>query len=88
VERAILSSLPGQGSPKPSRPRGEIETLPSGPLTVRVYAGIEALTGERHYLVETRARRAEGGSRGREVRRRLVNQVDEQRNRAKATVNQ
>jgi hypothetical protein len=35
------------------RQRGEIETLPSGSLRIRVYAGIDALTGKCHYLVET-----------------------------------
>jgi integrase len=34
------------------RRRGEIETLPSGSLRVRVYGGIDPVTGKRHYLTE------------------------------------
>jgi integrase len=79
-----------RASAKPSRrQRGEIETLPSGSLRVRVYAGIDALTGKRHYLVETVAAGPTAAGEAEMVRRRLVNQVDEQRNpRTKATVNQ
>lgn len=36
-----------------TRPRGEIETLSSGSLRVKVYAGIDPLSGKRHYLTET-----------------------------------
>ena len=39
--------------PPRQRQRGEIETLPSGSLLVRVYAGIDPVTGKRNYLVET-----------------------------------
>jgi len=35
------------------RQRGEIETLPSGSLRVRVYAGIDPVTKKKHYLTET-----------------------------------
>jgi hypothetical protein len=35
------------------RTRGEIETLRSGSLRVRVYAGIDRLSKKRDYLVET-----------------------------------
>lgn len=35
------------------RTRGEIETLPSGSLRVRVYAGIDPVSKRRHYLTET-----------------------------------
>jgi hypothetical protein len=31
------------------RRRGSVRELPSGSLRVRVYAGYDALTGERHY---------------------------------------
>jgi hypothetical protein len=78
------------GDGKPSRrQRGEIETRPSGSLLVRVYAGIDALSGRRHYLVETVPAGPKPAAEPERVRRRLVNQVDEQRNpRTKATVNQ
>lgn len=35
------------------RQRGEIETLASGALRVKVYAGVDPLSGRRHYLRET-----------------------------------
>jgi len=36
-----------------ARQRGEIETLASGSLRVKVYAGIDPLSGKRLYLTET-----------------------------------
>ncbi|NLT54989.1 MAG: tyrosine-type recombinase/integrase [Actinomycetales bacterium] len=71
------------------RARGEIETLPSGALRVRVYAGIDPVTRKRHYLVETVPAGPGAAREAEKVRTRLLNQVDEQRNpRTKATVNQ
>jgi hypothetical protein len=35
------------------RQRGEIETLPSGSLRVKVYAGVDPVTRNRRYLTET-----------------------------------
>lgn len=35
-----------------TRQRDEIKTLPSGSLCVRVYAGVDPITGKRHYLTE------------------------------------
>ena len=35
------------------RARGEIETLPSGSLRVRVYAGVDPASKKRQYLVQT-----------------------------------
>jgi integrase len=71
------------------RLRGEIETLPSGSLRVRVYAGIDSVTKKKHHLTEvippgpTPARDVE------KARTRLLAQVDERRNpRTKATMNQ
>jgi hypothetical protein len=34
------------------RQRGEIHALPSGSLRVRVYAGIDPITGKKHFLSE------------------------------------
>jgi integrase len=34
------------------RPRGGVETLPSGALRVRVYVGTDPVSGRRHYLKE------------------------------------
>src|SRR5689334_892473 len=71
------------------RQRGSIDVLPSGALRVRVFAGRDPVSGQRHDLVEvvppgpTAAREAE------QVRTRLLNQVDEKRNpRTRATVDQ
>jgi len=67
-----------------SRSQGNIETLKSGALRVRVYAGTDALLGKPQYLRETgpdAERRAE------EVRERLVAQVAAGENpRSDATV--
>jgi integrase len=71
----------GQG--RRQRSRGSIDRLPSGTFRVRVYAGVDPLTGKDHYLQDTAtsAREAE------EVRTRLLSQVDERRQpRSKATV--
>ena len=70
------------------RARGEIETLPSGSLRVRVYAGTDALSGKRNYLIETVPAGPKATAEAEKLRTRLVNQVDEQRSpRTKATVN-
>ena len=78
------------GSRKPARrQRGEIEERPGGALRVRVYAGIDPLSGKRNYLTETVPAGPKARSEAEKALRRLVNQVDEQRNpRTKATVNQ
>ena len=74
---------------KPTRQRGEIEARASGSLRVRVYAGVDALTGRRHYLTASVPAGPKAYAEAEKIRRRLVNQVDEQRNpRTKATVNQ
>ncbi|MGH3568912.1 MAG: tyrosine-type recombinase/integrase [Pseudonocardia sp.] len=81
-----MSSPPGTST---RRQRGEIETLPSGSLRVRVYAGVDPLSGKRNYLVETVPAGPKAATEARKVCTRLINQVDEQRNpRTKATVNQ
>jgi integrase/DNA-binding transcriptional regulator YhcF (GntR family) len=72
-----------------SRNRGQIEELPSGALRVKVYAGIDPLSGRRNYLTETVPAGSKVWDEAEQARTRLVNQVDEQRNpRTKATVNQ
>ena len=71
------------------RQRGSIEELPSGALRVSVYAGIDPLTGGRHYLRETIPPGPTAGAEAQKVMRRLANQVDERRNpRTNATVDQ
>lgn len=74
---------------RPRRHRGEIATLPSGSLRVKVYAGIDPLSGRRHYLTETIPAGPKALTEAEQARTRLLNQVDEQRNpRTRATVDQ
>jgi integrase len=71
------------------RTRGEIETLPSGSLRVRVYAGLDPLTKRRHYLAETIPAGPGAAREAEKARTRLLAEVDQQRNpRTRATVNQ
>lgn len=44
-------SRPKDGTNRPA-PKGSIDTLPSGSLRVRVYAGTDVLTGKPHYVGE------------------------------------
>jgi hypothetical protein len=55
IMRDASCSLPAMTSDRkrPHRSRGGIDTLPSGALRIRVYAGVDPLTGKRHYLTET-----------------------------------
>lgn len=81
--------MPPTGSTRRRRQRGEIETLPSGSLRVRVYAGIDPLSGKKHHLVEVISAGRDAGKLAEQARTRLLNQVDEKRSpRTKATVYQ
>ncbi|MDD7941694.1 site-specific integrase [Actinomycetospora lutea] len=79
-------------APAKTRQRGSIGWLPSGSARVKVYAGIDQLTGEKMWLRETvlaRATRRETEREAEKVRTRLLNQVDERRNpRTGATVHE
>jgi hypothetical protein len=81
-------------SSKSSRPRhrGSIGWLPSGSARVKVYAGVDQLTGTKMWLRETVPAREDRKETEREVARvltRLLNQVDERRHpRTEATVNE
>ncbi|MEJ3657167.1 tyrosine-type recombinase/integrase [Actinomycetes bacterium KLBMP 9759] len=76
-------------SAKAGRERGEIETLASGSLRVKVYAGVDPLSGKRHYLTETIPAGPKALDTAKKARTRLINQVDEQRSpRTRATVDQ
>jgi integrase len=76
-------------APRVKRQRGEIATLPSGSLRVKVYAGIDPVTKKRHYLTETIPPGVHAGREAERARTRLLAQVDEKRNpRTRATVNQ
>jgi integrase len=75
--------------PSSERQRGEIETLASGSLRMKVYAGIDPLSGKRHYLTETVPAGPRALAEAKKVRTRLIGQIDEQRNpRTRATVDQ
>jgi integrase len=67
------------------RPRGSIETLPSGALRVRVYAGVDPLSGRRRYLNEVAYTSADAER----ALTRLLAQVYEHRQpKTNATLNQ
>lgn len=71
------------------RSRGSIEQLRSGALRVKVYAGIDPLSGKRHYLRETVPAGPKAEKEAQKVLTRLVNEVNESRNpRTNATVGQ
>jgi integrase len=71
------------------RQRGEIEMLPSGSLRVRVYAGVDPVTGKKHHLTEIIPAGPRADKLAEKARTRLLAQVDERRNpRTRATVNQ
>ena len=46
-----MTGRPGVGK---NRARGSIETLASGALRVRVYAGVDPVTKKRHTLIESK----------------------------------
>ncbi|HEY6745500.1 MAG TPA: hypothetical protein VI357_07240, partial [Mycobacteriales bacterium] len=75
---------------KPSRrSRGSIETLPSGSLRVKVYAGVDPVTKTRLYLDETIPPGPRSAKEAEKARTRLLAQVDERRSpRTRATVGQ
>ncbi len=83
----MASSKPSRG-----RPRGTVGWLPSGSARVKVYGGIEQLTGQKLWLRQTvaaRETRRETEKEAEEVLTRLLNQVDERRSpKTEATVNQ
>lgn len=58
------------------RPRGEVETLPSGSLRVRVYAGVDPASRRRRYLTETVPAGPAAQAQAEAVRTRLLAQRD------------
>lgn len=72
---------------KSARTRGEIETLPSGNIRVKVYAGIDPVTRKKHFLTEIVKAGPQAKKTAERVRTKLLAQVDERRNpRTSATV--
>lgn len=71
------------------RKRGSIDPLPSGALRVRVYAGVDPVSGKAHYLTEVVPSGPKAAAQAEKIRTRLLAQVDDKRNpRTSATVNQ
>ncbi|MFI7129391.1 LacI family DNA-binding transcriptional regulator [Nonomuraea sp. NPDC050153] len=70
--------MSGESGPR-RRARGEVETLPSGSLRVRVYAGVDPVSKKRDYLVETVPAGPQAARRAEEVRARLLREVAERR---------
>ena len=71
------------------RQRGRVETLPSGSLRVKVYAGIDPISGRRNDLTETIPPGPTAKRDAQKALTRLLGRVDERRNpRTRATVSQ
>lgn len=74
--------------PPRQRQRGEVITLPSGSLRVKVYAGIDPVTRKRHYLDETVPAGPSAAKEAERARTKFLNLVDERRSpRSKGTLN-
>lgn len=81
-----MAGRPGVGR---ARARGNIETLPSGALRVRVYAGTDPLTKKRHNLIDTVPPGPKAWREAEKLRDRFLLEIAEKRNpRTSATVDQ
>src|SRR3954449_12751229 len=81
--------MPPSGSMRRKRQRGEIETLPSGSMRVRVYAGIDPIARKRHYLTEVIPPGKDAARQAKKSRTLFLAEADDPRNpRTKATVTQ
>jgi hypothetical protein len=65
------------------RPRGNVEKLANGLLRVRVYAGLDPVSGTQHYLREVIKQGPKAEVEAQKALRRLATQVDERRNPAR-----
>jgi hypothetical protein len=71
------------------RARGRIGVLPSGALRVSVYAGLNPVPKQRHYLKEVVPVGPKTAAQAEEVGTHLLSEVDDKRNaRTNATVDQ
>src|SRR4051794_27962304 len=87
-ERPYTAAM-GQARGSSKQRRGSIETLPSGSLRVKVYAGYDPVSGRRHYLDEVVPAGPRAAAEAEKVRTRLLHEVDERRNpKTRATVDQ
>lgn len=81
-----MAGRPGVGR---GRARGNIETLPSGALRVRVYAGTDPVTKKRHNLIDTVPPGPKAWREAEKLRDRFLLEIAEKRNpRTSATVDQ
>jgi integrase len=81
-----MTGRPGTGT---RRARGNIETLASGALRVRVYGGRDPLTKQRHVLTEVIPKGPSAQRDAERARDRLLVQVAERRNpKTSATLDQ
>ena len=62
-----------------AKPKGSIDTLPSGSLRVRVYAGTDVLTGKPHYVGEVIKPGPHAAELAEEAKQRLVDEVQADR---------
>src|SRR5687767_9133996 len=62
-----------------AQPKGSIDTLPSGSLRVRVYAGTDVLTGKPHYVREVIKPGPHAAELAEEAKQRLVEEVQADR---------
>lgn len=83
---SCMTGRPGTGK---ARARGNIETLRSGALRVRVYAGIDPVTKQRHNLIDVVPAGPKAWREAEKIRDRFLHEVAEKRNpRTSATVEQ
>lgn len=61
------------------RARGRVETLPSGSLRVKVYAGVDPVSKRAHYLTEVIPAGPNAAKQAEQARTKLLNQVDQKR---------
>lgn len=81
--------MPPSGFARRKRQRGEIESLPSGSMRVRVYAGIDPISGKRHYLSEVIPAGKDAAKLAEKALTRMQGEVDDRRSpRTTATVAQ
>lgn len=79
----------GRRSKGTRRQRGTIDQLSNGALRVRVSAGLDPVTKQRHRLIEVVPPGPQALAEAERVRTRLLNEVDERRSpRTQATVEQ
>jgi len=81
--------MTGRAGAGNARAQGNIETLPSGALRVRVYAGIDPVTKKRHLLTEVIPPGPKAARLAESAKHRLLREVADRRNpRTSATVDQ